>query len=284
MGDTIPFNRKDSDTQAPDEERIYSNEEVSEIIGIALRNAQSGDGSTVNHEEMLSIASEFGLGGGDIQRALQDLSEKQTDHDVAEKAALAFKLHAVTLVVICTGLFFINLLTRTPGHEAWWFLYPVVCWGSVVVLHGIAVKYLPAAFWVAMVNEHYKGRGIWPAQVGTSGRATFYIDQVYGSLAKANGIAEITDDALVLEFEIKDSWFGALKSKVREEVVPIEDIAGVRLQRGMWNTKLSLQGRRLSTFSNVPTAEGGEVTLMFRREYRSAVEHLARELTERIER
>jgi len=279
MGETVPFNRKDGDAQAPDQERIYSNEEVSEIIGIALRNAQTGDGSTVNHEEMLSIAGEFGLGGADIQRALDNLAEKQLDHDTSEKVVLAFKLHALTLTVICGGLFFINLLS---GTEVWWFLYPLVCWGSVVVLHGLAVKYMPPAFWAMMVDEHYKGRGIWPTQTGASGRATFYIEDVHGGFAEANGIVETTDDALVLEFEVKDSIFGAFKSGVREEIVPYSEIAGYRLQRGMWNSTLSLQGRRLSTFSDIPMAKGGEVTLTFRREYRAAVEQLARELSDHI--
>lgn len=281
MGDTVPFNRKDSDAQARDDERIYSNEEVSEIIGVALRNAQSGDGSTVNHSEMLSIASEFGLGGGDIQRALQELAEKQDLRETSEMAALAFKLHVMAFAAICTGLFLINMIS-VPSF--WWFLYPVVCWGSVIMLHGIAVRYLPPTFWMMLdpaLGEHFNGRGAWSGQLDGSGRAPFYIDEVYGSIAKANGIAEITDDALVLEYEIADSWFGAIKSKVREVIVPFEEISGVRFQRSMWNTKLSLQGRRMSTFSDVPMAKSGEVTLMFQREHRGAAEHLARELAEK---
>ncbi len=280
MGETVPFNRKDGES-TPLDERIYSNEEVSEIIGIALRNAQAGDGSTVNHDEMLSIAGEFGLGGADIQRALDDLASKQEEREQTDQAVLAFKLHVAAFAVINVGLLLINLLT-TPSY--FWFLFPVVCWGSVVVLHGIAVKFMPTAPWLLlepMIDQHLKGRGIWPTRLEQSGRATFYIDDLYGAFAKANGIAEITDDALILEFEIKDSIFGAIKSKVREEIVPLEEITGIRLQRGMWNTTLHLQGRRLSTFSQIPTAEGGQVALSFRREFRNAVEHLARELRER---
>ncbi len=280
MGETVPFNRKEGDPAAA-EDRIYSNEEVTEIIGIALRNAQSTDGATVNHEEMLSIAGEFGLGGADIQRALDDLAEKQTVREQTGQVVLAFKLHALTYIVIIAGLLAVNLLT-TPSYA--WFLFPAVVWGTIVVLHGIAVKYMPSAHWLLlepMINQHYKGRGIWPTRLEDSGRATFYIDDLYGAFAKANGIAELTDDGLLLEFEIKDSIFGAFKSKVRQEFVPFEEITGIRLQRGMWNSKLCLQGRRLSTFSKMPTSEGGEVTLMFRREYRGSVERLARELRER---
>lgn len=280
MGETVPFNRS-GDAAPANDDRIYSNEEVSEIIGIALRNAQTGDGTTVNHAEMLSIASEFGLSGGDIQRALDSLAEKEEALEIADKTALAFKLHVATYLAIIAGLFGINLISD-PSY--WWFLYPGILWGSIVVLHGIAQKYAPTAPWLlieSMVDQHHKGRGIWSTSVGSGGRATFYIDDVWGSFAEANGIAEIKDDVLVLEYEMRDSIFGALKSKVREELVPLDDIAGVRLQRGMWSAKLSLQGRRLSTFANVPTATGGEVTLVFKRENRDAAERLARELQER---
>jgi hypothetical protein len=281
MGETIPFDRKEGDANAPIEDRIYSNEEVTEIIGTALRNAQANDGSTVNHEEMLNIASEFGLGGADIQRAIDNLADKQSSQGLMEKVVLAFKLHVATCAVFSTALFFINLLT---GTEIWWFMYPLVLWGSVVVLHGLIVKFMPAKYWAMMIDEEYEGQGSWRTQIGTPGRAAFYIDDVYGAFAEANGIAEVTDDALVLEFEVKDSIFGALKSKVREEIVPFDEITGVRLQRGMWNSKLTLQGRRLSTFSDVPMADGGEVTLMFQRENRTAVEHLAKELSDRCNR
>jgi len=281
MGETIPFNQNDGDANGPIEDRIYSNEEVTEIIGTALRNAQAGDGSTVNHEEMLSIASEFGLGGADIQRALDNLADKQSSQGLMEKVVLSLKLHVATHLVLCTGLFFINLLT---GTEIWWFLYPAVLWGSVITLHGILVKYMPPKYWAAMIDEDSEGGGAFAIQIGVIGRPAFYIDDVYGSFAEANGVIEITDDTLVVEYEVQDSIFGALKSKVQEKVVPLSDIVGVRLQRGMWNSKLTLQGRRLSTFSDMPMATGGEVTLTFRRENRATVEKLAKELTEKCER
>jgi len=279
MGETVPFKRNDVDAALSDD-RIYSNEEVSEIIGIALRNAQDGAGTTVNHEEMRSIAAEFGLGGGDIQRALDTLAEKQQERELADQAGLAFKLHAATFVVINAGLLLINLLA-SPNDA--WFLYPLICWGVVVALHGIAVKYAPAAPWLLLepLAKHYGMHGAYAGPLNGRNRAAFYIDDVYGALAKANGIVELTDDALVLEYEISDKIFGAIKSKVREEIVPYEEIMGVHLQRCMWNAKLTLQGRRLSTFADVPSAKGGEATLTFKREHRNAAAHLAQALQAR---
>ena len=115
-------------------------------------------------------------------------------------------------------------------------------------------------------------------------RAKFTIPEIYGPFAEACGLAQVRDDCLLLEFEIADTMFHTIKSKVREVAVPIGEITAVRLERRLWATKLILQGRRLKTFDEVPGSGSGEVTLVFDRQTRSASERLARELNDLISR
>jgi hypothetical protein len=279
MGETIPFNQNGNES-APQDDRIYTNEEVTEIIGAALRNAQTVDGDAISHTEMLGIAAEFGLNAADVQRAIDKIAEREDLKEDAERAQLAFKLHALTFGTVIAGLAGINVLT---GLDTMWFLYPFFAWGAFVGLHGILAYYAPAIsleMFDEWLDRHRSRHGRGTHAVDGSAQATFYIDEVYGPLAQANGIAQIADGALILEFEVVDSIFGSIKSKVKEIVVPLDDLASAHLSRGMWHTKLTLIGRRLRTFEGVPMAKGGEITLQFKREHRPAAEHLTAQLAE----
>lgn len=287
MAETIPFNANGESTGDPSlsddakessRDRVYTNEEVSEIIAVALRSGESPRGDTVNHEEMVAIGRDFGLNPRDIDAAIETIGKTQEVESLAVRARLAFRLHAIAFGVVNLGLFLINMVA---DPSFWWFLYPLISWGVLLTLHGFIQRYAPA---LSIQLAGYSKDWVM-ARTGVqadSGRATFTINDLYANLAEVNGLAQIQDDRLILEFEIADSVFGAVKSKVREISVPLSEIAAVRLDRGMWCTRLKLQGQKLRTFEGVPTAKGGEVTLIFGRQARAASETLARDIAEVI--
>jgi hypothetical protein len=117
----------------------YTNEEVSEIIKVALRNT---DHSKVSREEMLAIGKEFNLSDADIVRASEQIAASREEIDYAEKKKQTvwqdFKLHVVCYVAGIAGFFFVNLIT---SPEFWWFLVPMSLYGPIVAIHGFLAKY-----------------------------------------------------------------------------------------------------------------------------------------------
>ena len=92
MAELIPFEKNEGGKAAegpsrPDV-RSYSNEEVSEIIRVALRSADESRTNTVGHEEMLTIARDFGLTPGDIARAFDEINFKREEEQLESTAKL----------------------------------------------------------------------------------------------------------------------------------------------------------------------------------------------------
>ncbi len=66
MAETVPFHSgSEKSTQGHEpESRVYTNEEVSEVIRVALRAAEQHGADTVCREDMLAIGKDFGLTPG----------------------------------------------------------------------------------------------------------------------------------------------------------------------------------------------------------------------------
>ena len=286
MPDPIPFrgspkNPSDdaahtSDPPLTQDDRVYTSEEVSEVIRIALGKAEHLDRDTVNHEELLSVARDFGLREADIDQAFQQITRSRVFDDHAEKAALKFKLHALCFLIVNVGLFLINALS---DPSFWWVAYPAVSWGTLLLLHFVAMKYVPALpDWILervigaaqLSSEHASARH------GGTVPARFVIDDLYGSMATAKGIAEV--GVFCLEYQISDIFFGGIRSKVRKVTIPLEYIASAHLERRLWYNRLVVQGTRMKVFSDVPGNAGGEIKLRFTGAARSASERLLRML------
>ena len=283
MAEMIPFEKSDSsERRAPEEPRTFSNEEVSEIIRMALKTAGQRASDSVDYNEMLAVAKDFGLTPADVTRALETIDETRGEAEIESKAALSVKIHAITFAIIILGLFGINWLS---DPTFWWFLYPMVCWGTVLVLHGVLARYAPKL--VGMLLGMGSDRLFEIAEsastsIGADSAARFTVPDLYHGMAQSSGLVQVRDDELLIEFETKDSIFGALQSGVREIRVPIADITGVRLDRDFWNTKLIIRGKRLKCFDGFPGHEAGQIRLTLDKHSRAAGERLARELSSRL--
>ena len=63
-----------------------------------------------------------------------------------------------------------------------------------------------------------------------------------------------------------------------EVSVSIEDIDFVHLEKKLFRSRLTIQGRRMQTFRDVPKNQSGKIQLWFDRETRGAAEELAANL------
>lgn len=303
MAEMIPFDTSNEETDQPDtssteqaapeptprsnraaaETRTYSNEEVSEIIRVALREAESVQTDNVSHEEILVIGREFGLGPADIARAFDAIYQTKAEEDQQTEAALWFKLHAVCFGVIQAGLFALNWFT---DPSFWWAFIPFFAWGSVVLLHWVLLRYVPSLFSLVVFQGTSKvamdSLGYPTSESPNHAAVTFTIPELHGGLARANGMVQTKNDHLIIECQIRDTVFGAIKSEIKSLEIPYDEIESVRLERQFWTTKLILRSHRMKTFEDVPGQVSGRITLMIDNNCRVPSEKLARDLAKRI--
>ena len=108
----------------------------------------------------------------------------------------------------------------------------------------------------------------------------FQYDQLYGGLADCQGLVRLDGKDLCLEFQVKDSIVGVLKSEVKQVRIPLRELSEVRLERGWfgWSTKLLIQADSLAPVQDVPGMAQGRLLLGIARRDRPAAERLVAEL------
>jgi hypothetical protein len=103
----------------------------------------------------------------------------------------------------------------------------------------------------------------------------FSVDGVMTDFADLEGMMRLEGAGLVLEFRIKDSVFGVLKSQLQEIQLPFGELAEVTFKRGwFWGTVI-LRGRRMDTLASVPGTKDGELRLRCRLKHCAAARELA---------
>lgn len=89
----------------------------------------------------------------------------------------------------------------------------------------------------------------------------FSFANVYEGFAKAQGILRVDENALTLEFEIKDNLFGVLKSGIKEVIIPIQYIESVTLNKSWLRTALIVRVQSLKILSHIPKHNQGQLWL-----------------------
>jgi hypothetical protein len=93
----------------------------------------------------------------------------------------------------------------------------------------------------------------------------FTIPDVYEGLAAAHGVAKSTEAGLVLEFQVKDSFVGMVKSRVNQVPVTFKELVSIELKEGWFRHRLLIRARSLATLTSVPGHESGHVALKIAR-------------------
>lgn len=111
----------------------YTDHEVHAIIDHALRLQH---GRTIDHQQLVAVASEVGISEQDLEAAVHEVRLTR-ETDGAKTRILARRRqrllsHVWTFVVVNVFLFAINYLT-TPGE--WWVSFSVLGWGLVLLFH-----------------------------------------------------------------------------------------------------------------------------------------------------
>jgi len=119
-------------------ERLYSDDEVQEILRVAIEREQ-GDRAGLAREEIAAAATEIGIDPDSIDRAIFQLeSQREIDAEVAALRAArrrALRSHLSTWAIVNTLLFAIDWI----GGGGFWFYWPLLGWGIGVALQARAV-------------------------------------------------------------------------------------------------------------------------------------------------
>ncbi|MFP4121913.1 MAG: hypothetical protein ACOC07_15720 [Coleofasciculus sp.] len=103
----------------------------------------------------------------------------------------------------------------------------------------------------------------------------FSFANVYEGFAKAQGILRVDEDTLTLEFEIKDNFFGVLKSEIKEVIIPIQYIESVTLNKSWLKTVLIVRVQSLKILSHIPKHNQAQLWLYISRKDRNIASKFA---------
>ena len=93
----------------------------------------------------------------------------------------------------------------------------------------------------------------------------FKITDVYEGFAETDGIILFADDSIKLQFQTKDAIFGAIKSNVKEIILPLQAIQDMHLRKGLWRHALIIRVSDLKLLEQIPKQKAGEMKLKIRR-------------------
>lgn len=95
-------------------------------------------------------------------------------------------------------------------------------------------------------------------------RLLFKMD-VYQGLAEANGILSVKEQGVFIEFEVKDSLVGVIKSGVKKVMIPFGEIISVEVKSNVFISRMTIRVGRMGLLDGFPNSERGEVKITFKR-------------------
>jgi len=101
-----------------------------------------------------------------------------------------------------------------------------------------------------------------------------YTIKLVGGLAVCHGLIRPDGDALVLEYQLQDSWFGVLRGRAKSVRVPLADLEGVELKGRWFSRTLVIQSRSMLSLAAVPGHRQGRLELTVARQDVPAAERL----------
>ena len=79
--------------------------------------------------------------------------------------------------------------------------------------------------------------------------------------AKGDGLAKVNPSEVTLELVVKDDLLEVFQSRVKEVHIPRNEIASVWLKRGWFGAKVHIRVKSMRLLADLPSRDGGEVTL-----------------------
>ena len=99
---------------------------------------------------------------------------------------------------------------------------------------------------------------------------------MHSGFSEAAGIAKITHEHMVVEFEIKDA-LGVVKSAPMIALVPVTDIIALKFKRGVFHDSIEVQTNSIDNVASIPNSSQGKFKLWTKKRDRSLAINLMRQ-------
>lgn len=110
----------------------------------------------------------------------------------------------------------------------------------------------------------------------------FIVPDLYEGLADAHGLLRCEGDTLTLEFEVRDSLMGVVKSGLKTVRVGLDQLVSIEYIRRWWGTRLVLRARTLEPLQEFPNFSAGTIRLKIARANRDIARKFAGEVNYRL--
>ncbi|MDX1908615.1 MAG: hypothetical protein SF053_16380 [Bacteroidia bacterium] len=112
-------------------------------------------------------------------------------------------------------------------------------------------------------------------------RLPFSID-VYQGLGRLDGLMSLQQDVLVLEFQIKDTLVGGIRSRPKTLHLDLNEVDYVKYSQNLFGARFVIQAHTLAAVAAIPTADKGEVRLSIARKDREQARRMESHINLRI--
>ena len=101
--------------------------------------------------------------------------------------------------------------------------------------------------------------------------------EIYQGLADAEGVLRISSEALTLEYQVKDTLVGVVKSGVSTAVIPFDRIDEVDFRSNFFRTAINIRVSSMQIVGDMPGVKQGKVRLKIPRRYKREATEIAHE-------
>ncbi len=81
------------------------------------------------------------------------------------------------------------------------------------------------------------------------------------SVDEYEGLVQIEEDTVVLEFRKKEGIFGIPVSGLKEKRIPVSELHAVSFKKKVLGAKLVITGHKMSTIADIPGCQQAEIVL-----------------------
>lgn len=94
-------------------------------------------------------------------------------------------------------------------------------------------------------------------------------------LMESHGIVRLEGLNIHIEYQSKDSFFGVVKTKVKELDVSLDQIQAIQFKKGFFTQSLYIQAKQMKIFGDIPGSKQAGIDLKIKRSDRKTAEYLA---------
>jgi hypothetical protein len=113
-------------------------------------------------------------------------------------------------------------------------------------------------------------------------RIQFKISDLFNGFAEARGLIHFAEDGIRIEYQVRDSLIGVLRSAIRDLVIPYDQIESIVFRKRWWRRSIEIQTSSLRIAAAIPGQSGATIRIKVQRHDRRRIEEAITHATLRM--